>query len=77
MNRPVAPESSRAEVYTVDKDVVEVSSTFKFRDLGVDKPDPGLFLTVHAGCCKCEQAKTRSTLHPNSNGDQVRNKGAS
>ena len=26
--------------------------------------------------CKHEQAKTQSTLHPNSNGDQVRNKGA-
>ena len=30
MNSPVAPESSSAEVYTVDREVQEVSSTFRF-----------------------------------------------
>ena len=30
----------------------------------------------HDAWCKCEQAKTQYTLHPNSNRDQMRNKGA-
>ena len=42
----------------------------------MNDPHGNIVVFDTAAHCKREQAKTRSTLHPNSNGDQMRNKGA-
>ena len=47
---PTAPESRSAEVYMLDREVVAVSLTFRFRDLGQDDFSTSFFFMEHNGC---------------------------